>query len=243
MYLLLSLVLFLTPLLLASSLPSPSNPNAIPGKYIVQLQPSTSVSSLAAHHSIVRRLARRHEAHEPIERVFSIGTLNAYLGDFDADAVAQVEALEEVASVEADEYIYLENTNPPIPNEKNQEKRALITETNSLWSLADLSHAEAGATSYVYDDSAGAGMTAYVFDTGIRLSHEQFEGRARFGINAILNSTDPAEAGNDQDGHGTHCAATIVGKTFGVARKAEVVDVKVFDGAVVRPPPLSPLTH
>ena len=69
-------------------------------------------------------------------------------------------------------------------------------------------------------------------DTGIRLTHQEFEGRARFGINGVTNSTDPGEASKDTDGHGTHCAATVVGKTYGVAKKASVVDVKVFEGDI-----------
>lgn len=206
--------------------PRDDRPKYIPGKYLVQLQSGANVAAVATHHEHVRRLARRSEPHEPIERTFSIGNFNAYLGDLDEKTAAEIANLEEVLSVVPDEYIYLEKTDfPPLAS------RALTTQSPSIWSLGDLSHKAAGATKYSYDSSAGEGTTAYVFDTGIRLTHREFEGRARFGIDAIRNSTDPSLGSKDNDGHGTHCAATVAGKTYGVAKRASLVDVKVFDGA------------
>ncbi|KAH6619980.1 alkaline serine protease Alp1 [Boeremia exigua] len=203
-------------------------PKIIPGRYLVQLQTGANAATVASHHASARRLARRNDLHEPIERTFSIGGLNAYLGDFDEQAAADILSLDEVVSVVPDEYIYLEKTDfPPV----QPQRRALTTQSPSIWSLGDLSHKAAGSTQYVYDSSAGAGMTAYVFDTGIRLTHQEFEGRARFGINGVTNSTDPSNASKDTDGHGTHCAGTVAGKTYGAAKKASLVDVKVFDGA------------
>lgn len=204
------------------------NPKFVRGKYLVQLRSDIDPISVAAHYQTVHRLARRSPADIPIERTFSIGNLNAYLGSFDEQAATNILGLEEVLSVVPDEYIYLEKTGFPPPA-----TRSLVTQNPSIWSLGDLSHKAANAAEYVYDASGGQGMTAYVFDTGIRLSHTEFEGRARFGINAIINSTDPSGASKDSEGHGTHCAATVVGKTYGVAKNASVVDVKVFDGSTV----------
>ncbi|KAF3032274.1 hypothetical protein E8E11_001911 [Didymella keratinophila] len=220
-------ILAVSATILASPInPRDDRPKYIPGKYLVQLQSGANAAAVATHHDNVRRLARRSETHEPIERTFSIGNLNAYLGDLDEKTAAEIENLDEVLSVVQDEYIYLEKTDfAPLSS------RDLTTQSPSIWSLGDLSHEAAGATEYVYDSSAGEGTTAYVFDTGIRLTHQEFEGRARFGIDAIRNSTDPSLGSKDSDGHGTHCAATVGGKTYGVAKKVSLVDVKVFDGA------------
>lgn len=64
---------------------------------------------------------------------------------------------------------------------------------------------------------------AYVIDTGVNIKHEEFEGRAVWG--ATIPTGDEDEDGN---GHGTHVAGTIGSKTYGVAKKAKIVAVKVL---------------
>ncbi|MEV5363866.1 S8 family serine peptidase [Streptomyces cellulosae] len=83
----------------------------------------------------------------------------------------------------------------------------------------------AGDSKYTYPDQAGEGVTAYVIDTGVRITHKDFEGRASHGFDAVDND-DSADDGN---GHGTHVAATIAGAGHGVAKKAKVVAVRVLD--------------
>ncbi|GAA0644159.1 hypothetical protein GCM10009535_21960 [Streptomyces thermocarboxydovorans] len=83
----------------------------------------------------------------------------------------------------------------------------------------------AGDSRYTYPDKAGEGVTAYVIDTGVRITHKDFEGRAKHGYDAVDND-DTADDGN---GHGTHVAATIAGARHGVAKKARIVAVRVLD--------------
>lgn len=71
--------------------------------------------------------------------------------------------------------------------------------------------------------ATGSGVTAYVIDTGILLSHPEFEGRAKFGINTAGGKND------DCNGHGTHVAGTIGGRVYGVAKKVNLVAVKVLN--------------
>jgi len=110
----------------------------------------------------------------------------------------------------------------------------LVEQHDPPWGIARISHCappgEGGANgtangtaTYRYDSSAGDGVIAYVLDTGINLDHDEFEGRAQFGTNTV--------GGPDEDGygHGTHVAGTIAGRTFGVAKKASIVSVKVLD--------------
>ena len=71
--------------------------------------------------------------------------------------------------------------------------------------------------------SGGAGVTAYIIDSGIRVTHQEFEGRASYGINELDGTTNA----DDCSGHGTHVAGIVGGKTFGVAKKVNLVAVKV----------------
>ncbi|MEU1071741.1 MULTISPECIES: S8 family peptidase [unclassified Streptomyces] len=94
------------------------------------------------------------------------------------------------------------------------------------WGLDRIDQAEtAGDGKYSYPDSAGEGVTAYVIDTGVRVSHKDFGGRATSGFDAIDNDT----TADDGNGHGTHVAGTIAGTAHGVAKKAKIVAVRVLD--------------
>ena len=91
--------------------------------------------------------------------------------------------------------------------------------------MGSISHRGEQRTTYVYDDSAGEGTYGYVVDTGINVSHKEFGGRASLAYNAV-NGTKHV----DRVGHGTHVAGTIGGATFGLAKKANLLSVKVFNG-------------
>lgn len=82
---------------------------------------------------------------------------------------------------------------------------------------------------YVYGPTGG-GVTAYIIDSGIRFTHEEFEGpggttRAEFGFDAIGDGQN----GADCNGHGTHVAGTLGGVTYGVAKEVTLVSVRVAD--------------
>jgi cerevisin len=108
-------------------------------------------------------------------------------------------------------------------DKSNQNK----VEENAPWGLARLSsNSKLGAApyQYKYDENGGKDVTVYVIDTGINTAHQDFEGRARWGVNIVKNT-----ANTDNNGHGTHCAGTIGSKTYGVAKKVNLVAVKVYD--------------
>lgn len=77
---------------------------------------------------------------------------------------------------------------------------------------------------YTYTYS-GNGVTVFVFDTGIMSTHDEFTtGRVTCGLNVVTE-----EVCEDLKGHGTHIAGTVGGKTYGLARKVSLVNVKVLD--------------
>jgi len=83
----------------------------------------------------------------------------------------------------------------------------------------------------------GAGTHIYVMDTGIRTTHEDFEGRAVATIDTISGGgrvkecNGDATCATDSHGHGTHVAGTAGGKIYGVAKKATLHAMKVCCGS------------
>merc|ERR1719343_1751484 len=78
----------------------------------------------------------------------------------------------------------------------------------------------------------GDGVTVFILDTGVRTTHQDFGGR---GIPTLdMTSGSAVECnGNtncaaDNQGHGTHCAGTAVGGSYGVAPAAQTRSVKVL---------------
>lgn len=78
------------------------------------------------------------------------------------------------------------------------------------------------AAEFRHNPDWGKGVKVYVLDTGVRITHEEFGGTAEWGANFA------GGADQDANGHGTHCAGTIAGKQYGVAKSAKIVAVKVL---------------
>ncbi|XP_006811576.2 extracellular serine proteinase-like [Saccoglossus kowalevskii] len=72
----------------------------------------------------------------------------------------------------------------------------------------------------------GAGANVFVLDTGITYAHTDFEGRAKL-FRDMVNPGNPSET--DCDGHGTHCAGTVGGATYGVAKKVNLWNTRVLN--------------
>jgi len=83
-----------------------------------------------------------------------------------------------------------------------------------------------GDMKYRYMENDGLDTYAYVVDTGIYIDHTYFEGRASYGY---LAKSLEYEGHKDQNGHGTHCAGSIMSSIFGVAKQAEAISVKVLN--------------
>jgi len=177
-------------------------PGAVGGSYVVTLRQGTPALSAAG-----RSLAARYG----VEISHTYGTvLNGWAVRADARQARRLAADPRVASVAQDTRVTLEDTqkNPP------------------SWGLDRVDQANLPLDkSYRWPRSAGAGVTVYVIDTGVRVSHRDFGGRAAYGWDFV----DGDRTAGDGNGHGTHVAATIAGTRYGVAKKAQVVSVRVLD--------------
>ncbi|MEV0010164.1 S8 family peptidase [Streptomyces sp. NPDC047973] len=171
---------------------------AVSGSYIVMLDEKADKADLAEEYG--GKLRRSY---------------SSAVNGFSADGLSETEAKRlaadpAVAKVVQNKKFHIDATqdNPP------------------SWGLDRIDQAgTAGDGAYTYPDSAGGGVTAYVIDTGVRVTHKDFEGRATSGFDAVDNDEDA----NDGNGHGTHVAGTIAGASHGVAKKAKIVAVRVLD--------------
>ena len=80
-------------------------------------------------------------------------------------------------------------------------------------------------SSFSIDARWGGGVTVYIVDTGINLGHSEFSGRLLPGHDVLTIGGN----GDDCNGHGTHVAGTVAGATYGIARSARLVPVRVLD--------------
>ncbi|KAL6710311.1 hypothetical protein ACN47E_009257 [Coniothyrium glycines] len=219
----------------AAPLSTRQSDDIIPGKYIIRLKPDADIATIASHHIKVREiharnLARRYTEEESggKEREYSFGGFKGYAGSFDAATITELEAMDEVMIVEPDYIMYTAQVNSTVPDNTNI-SASLVTQENAPWGLGAISARtrldQENPVDYIYDSSAGQGTFSYVVDTGIRTTHTDFEGRAIWGFNAVTGTTN-----TDNEGHGTHVAGTVGGKTYGVAKKTTLVAVKVFEG-------------
>ena len=103
--------------------------------------------------------------------------------------------------------------------------RTTATQSNATWGL-DRSDQRALPLSGTFTyTNTGTGVNAYIIDTGIRLSHNDFGGRAVTGYDAVT----AGGTADDCNGHGTHVAGTVGGATWGVAKASKLIAVRVLD--------------
>ncbi|ROQ81200.1 subtilisin family serine protease [Streptomyces sp. CEV 2-1] len=175
---------------------------AVPGSYIVTLKQS---AGFKASGSDGKQLIAGYGGR--IERTYS-SALNGYAAALSSTGAKRLAADPAVASVEQDQKVH-----------------ATATQSNAPWGLDRIDQANLPLSgTYTYPDSAGGGTTVYVLDTGVRITHQEISGRASYGYDFVDNDT----TAQDGYGHGTHVATTVAGSTYGVAKKAKIVAVRVL---------------
>ena len=103
--------------------------------------------------------------------------------------------------------------------------RAVDVQTNPTWGLDRVDQANLPLDKrFSYPSGGASNVTVYVTDTGIKTSIADFEGRASVGADFI----EDGQNGQDCSGHGTHVAGTVGSKTYGVAKKAKLVSVRML---------------
>ncbi|KAI0244112.1 hypothetical protein L0F63_001794 [Massospora cicadina] len=181
---------------------------SIEDSYLVKLKGNTKIP-IDIHLAQVKKLFKPRSDGNAIRTVYShLGSF--YNARFTKDVHDKVKRMREVEFIEQDAIVSIN-----------------AIQKNATWGLNRISQVDKLTTtdySYTYGYD-GSNVTVYVVDTGIKVGHPEFEGRARFGAR-FAGKTD-----EDENGHGTHCAGTIGSASYGVAKKATLVAVKVLDGS------------
>ena len=97
-------------------------------------------------------------------------------------------------------------------------------QTPATWGLDRVNQRNLPLDATYNYSNKGAGVTAYIIDTGIRISHNEFGGRATWGGNFTSDGNN-----TDCHGHGTHVAGTVGGLTYGIAKEVDLIAVKVLN--------------
>ncbi|MFJ1810618.1 MULTISPECIES: S8 family peptidase [unclassified Streptomyces] len=182
------------------------SPTAVKDSYIVTLKPQAGFKASSA---TGKNLVKGYGG--TVKRTFG-SALNGYTATLSAAEARRLAGDPAVATVEQDQTVHVTDT----------------TQSGAPWGLDRVDQTSLPLSgTYTYPDTAGSGVTAYVIDTGVRITHSQISGRASYGYDAVDGDT----TASDGNGHGTHVATTIAGSTYGVAKKAKIVAVRVLDNA------------
>jgi subtilisin family serine protease len=116
--------------------------------------------------------------------------------------------------------------NPNVISVEQDQQISLNTTQNSApWGLDRIDQVDRPLSfTYVYN-TTGENVRAYIIDTGILSTHTDFGGRVLSGFSAISDGLGDT----DCNGHGTHVAGTVGGNTWGVAKRVQLVPVRVLD--------------
>ncbi|MFZ9340739.1 MAG: S8 family peptidase, partial [Ilumatobacteraceae bacterium] len=136
--------------------------------------------------------------------------LNAAVIEIPAAAVAGLTRNPLVLSIERDAEVLVDPTT--------------VTQAGATWGIDRVDQRSLPLSGTFSAPTTAANVAAYVIDTGIDASHPEFGGRVINGFDAVSGGAGTT----DCNGHGTHVAGTIASTTYGVAKSAVLVPVRVL---------------
>lgn len=139
--------------------------NIISNSYIVVYNNNATDDAVSTHQASVmtslrkRNLVARGKEGQALSTKMNAFSMSGWRGmslEAEDSMILEIASATEVAYVEADTVVKID---------------ALVTQASAPAGLRRISHAAAGSTGYVYDNSSGSGIVAYIVDTGIKLTH------------------------------------------------------------------------
>nr|MDT0662457.1 S8 family serine peptidase [Micromonospora sp. DSM 115978] len=185
------------------------------GGYIVVLKDGPTVGGAASDPATAAEQAGGRE----VRRYSTV--LNGFSAKLDAEALDAVRANPNVAYVRADSRFLA------IEAPQGGGSVGGVQPNPPSWGLDRVDQRNLPLNSQFSYDTTGTGATVYIVDTGIRTTHADFGTRAQWAYNAVNDGAGPTAG--DCHGHGTHVAGTVGGTSYGVAKNAQIRDVRVLD--------------
>jgi subtilisin family serine protease len=187
----------------------------VPGEYVVIFEETVTDRDVFTHVRSVRNLMSYHgNKTNFVKGEYHIGSFRGYGAMMDDKLRDIVRSMDHVQYVECSQYYH--TMQAPCENQGGATWGIVRTTFTDKPTVEDYSYNR---------ETDGSGVVVYIIDTGIDISHPDFEGRAFWGADFIDNPSP----GTDLNGHGTHVAGTVMSNPWGLARGATAIAVRVLD--------------